>query len=268
VWLKKKLGVKLVYDAHEIFGYMIEGNISKFVVNYVFRMEKKLIKHVNHVITVNEPLKEYFEKITKAPITIVMNCKDPISENYKPPKSKVFTVSFISSLHRSRLLPEIIDTLGEIHNIRFVLAGKKEHIKLYHEVEKTSAKYENVEFLGTIPFDQVIPRTLEANAVINPWDPSMIKSKISTPNKLLEAMACGRPIICNKNTYAGKITEELNCGLVVDYDLEAIKEAVIKLRDSPELCERLGKNGLKKAVDEYNWDKQKIKLLKTYNRLK
>ena len=268
VWLKRKTNCKLVFDAHEIFGYMIRGNISKVVVNQAFKMEKKLIKYVDHVITVNEPLKNYFKKITNAPITIVMNCKDPISDHYEPPKNRVFTVSFISNLHRSRLLPEIIDVLGNIDNIRFVLAGKRENNKLYNEVEETSAKYDNVEFLGQIPFDQVIPRTFEANIVVNPGDPSMPQADIAIPNKLLESMACGRPIICNKGTYAEELTEKLNCGLVVDYDLNAIKEAVIKLRDNPELCEQLGKNGLKNAIKEYNWEKQKEKLLIIYEELK
>ena len=264
-WFNKK---PLVFDAHEIFGYMIRGNISKVVVNQAFKMEKKLIKYVDHVITVNEPLKNYFKKITNAPITIVMNCKDPISDHYEPPKNRVFTVSFISNLHRSRLLPEIIDVLGNIDNIRFVLAGKRENNKLYNEVEETSAKYDNVEFLGQIPFDQVIPRTFEANIVVNPGDPSMPQADIAIPNKLLESMACGRPIICNKGTYAEELTEKLNCGLVVDYDLNAIKEAVIKLRDNPELCEQLGKNGLQNAIKEFNWEKQKEKLLKIYEELK
>jgi len=264
VWLKKKTRCKLVYDAHEIFGYMISENTSRFVVKQAFKMEKKLVKFVDYVITVNDPLKKYFGKITKTPITIVMNCKDPISNKYTPSKNKVFTVSFIGNLHRSRFLPEIIDVLGKIENIRFVIAGKKENIKLYNEVKETSAKYDNVEFLGQIPFNQVIPRTFEADVVINPYDPSLKKSKIATPNKLLESMACGRAIICNKTTYAGDITEEVQCGLTVDYNLESYKEAVIKLRDDKKLTEKLGKNGLNAALKEYNWKKQKEKLLQVY----
>ena len=212
VWLKKKLGCKLVYDAHEIFGYMIEGNISQFVVNFVFRMEKKLVKSADYVITVNEPLKKYFKKITNVPITIVMNCKDIISERYKPPKNKIFTISFITNLSKKRLLPEIIDMLGKTKNIRCVIVGKKEDLKLYHEVEKTSAKYENVEFLGQIAFDRVIPETCKSNVVLCPLNPSAKLSKITTANKQFDAMACGRPIICTKDTHPGDMTKELQCG--------------------------------------------------------
>ena len=127
VWLKKKLGIKLIYDAHEIFGYMIESDNPRYIVNYVFEMEKRLLKNVDHLITVNEPLKNYFEGITDIPITIIMNCKDLFLDEYKPTMNDVFTVSHIGNLHRGRLFPEIIDALGKVEGIRFVIASKKEN---------------------------------------------------------------------------------------------------------------------------------------------
>ena len=36
VKLKKKTGCKLIYDSHEIFGHMIEDDVPKFIVSYVF----------------------------------------------------------------------------------------------------------------------------------------------------------------------------------------------------------------------------------------
>jgi glycosyltransferase involved in cell wall biosynthesis len=59
VRLKKKLKIKLIYDAHEIFGYMISRDMPKIVVNASFLMEKRLIKNVDRTITVNEPLENY-----------------------------------------------------------------------------------------------------------------------------------------------------------------------------------------------------------------
>jgi len=268
IWLKKKTGCKLVYDAHEIFGYMIEDDVPKFLVKYVFSLEKKLIKNVDHIITVNKPLENYFKKISRKPITIVMNCKDIISKSYKSPKNDVFTIVYIGTISKRRFFPDLVNELAKISKIKFLIAAKNERNKAYLQVKNRSLNHENVEFLGTIPFNEVILLTFKANTVINAANPSSIKSKIETPNKLLEAMACGRPIICNKGTYAGEITKKLNCGLVVNYNLKAIRTAVKKLRDEPKLCEKLGKNGLKYALKYYNWDKQKEKLLQVYEKLK
>ena len=73
-------------------------------------------------------------------------------------------------------------------------------------------------------------------------------------------LTCGRPIICTKGTWAGDLTEQLNCGLTVKYDKESVKEAIIKLRDNPGLCKELGRNALKAAKDRYNWENEEPKL--------
>jgi len=267
VKVKKKTGCKLIYDAHEIFGYMIEDDVPRFIVSYVFSMEKRLIKYVDHIITVNEPLLKYFKTISKKPITIVMNCKDITSKKYIPSNNDNFTIIYIGTLSKRRLFPDLVHGLGKISDIKFIIAGKKEKIGYYQLVEQASKNYKNVDFLGEIPFNEVIPRTFKSDIIVSVANPNSTKSKIETPNKLLEAMACGKPIICNKGTNAAELTERFNCGLVVEYNLKSISEAVIKLRDNPLLCEKLGKNGLKAAINEFNWDKQKEKLLAVYNGL-
>ena len=63
------------------------------------------------------------------------------------------------------------------------------------------------------------------------------------------------------------LTEKLQCGLVVDSNHQSIKEAVIKLRDNPELCKQLGKKGLKASLEKYNWKKQKENLIRLYSKI-
>jgi len=261
VWLKKKLGIKLIYDAHEIFGYMIATDQAKFVVNATFRMERKLLRYVDHIITVTEPCKDYFKSITNTTITVINNCKDLVSTKYQPPKNDIFTISYIGIANKKRMFPQLVDIIGNIEGVRFVIACKKE--ALYEEVEKRSEKYPNVEFLGSIPYYDVIPKTLEANVVINMPNPKNFYLKFGLANKQFDAMVCGRAIICTKGTYSGDLTNKLSCGLVVEYN-EKVKDAIIKLRNNPKLCEELGKNGLKAAIHKYNWKKQSIKLLKVY----
>ena len=77
-------------------------------------------------------------------------------------------------------------------------------------------------------------------------------------------MVCGRPIICTKGTYSGEVTEREEVGLTVEYNKEALKQAIIRLRDDPELKERLGRNALRAAITEYNWQRQEEKLIELY----
>jgi len=264
VWLKKKLNIKLIYDAHENFAYMIKEHVSHYIFKSAVKMEKKLTSYVDHIITVSPPLKNYLKTIANKPVTVVMNCKELINDKYIPPKNDIFTLIYIGVMIKERLFPDIVHAIGSLKNIRFVVGGKKEG--LYWEVEKIAKNYGNIEFVGTVPLDKILPLTHAANAVLLPTRPPTNKYHQQTLfNKQFEAMVCGRPIIITKGTYAGKMIEKLKCGLTVEYNKEAIKEAIIKLRDNPKLCEELGRNAFMAAKERYNWEMEKKKLLKVYD---
>jgi len=265
VWLKKRLNVKIVYDAHEIFGYMIERTMPKIVTKISFLIEKILIKHVDQIITVNNPLKTFFSKITTAPIDIIMNCGEITTKIYLPPNNTMFTISYFGILDSSRMFPKIVDYIGTIENTQFIIAGKK--ARLYIEVEKVSKKYNNIIFLGTIPYNQVIEKTLDCNVILCMLDPVDKNNQVGLPNKIFEAMLTGRPVIVSKGLYYSELVETENCGVSVEYNFEEVKKSIIMLRDDPKRCEELGKNGLNAAIREYNWQKQKETLLSIYKRL-
>lgn len=262
VWLKKKLNVKLVYDAHEIFGSMISRDVPALAVTAAFFMEKRLIRHVDHTITVNTLLKNYLQTISKQPITIVMNTTEITTTHYAPPNNKIFTLSYMGDLSEARMFPDLIDIVGTIENVQFLIAGKKEN--LYEEVKTRSMHSKNIEFLGTIDIKEAMRKTMESDAVICVFDPTNPNNKVGLPNKLFESMATGRPIIVTKGLYYSSIVEQEYCGLLVEYTKESVRDAIIRLRDDPQLCETLGKNGLKAAQETYNWNQQKIHLLQVY----
>ncbi|MCQ9206021.1 MAG: glycosyltransferase, partial [Omnitrophica bacterium] len=265
VMLKKKYSIKLIYDAHEIFAYMIERVTNKCVVGGAFILEKILLRYVDHIITVNKPLHTYFSSRSPKPISIVMNCKQLISKEYQPPPSNIFTVIYIGTLHKNRMFPQLIDTIGFLSDIKLILAGQKG--SLYELVKQKSSQYPNIEFLGTISTTEVIPKTLKSNAVICMINPTDKNNKLGLANKQFEAMVCARPIITTKGTYAGRLTHKLCCGLVIDYNKSALREAILKLKNNPKMCEEFGKNALGAAINKYNWENEESKLLEVYSSL-
>jgi glycosyltransferase involved in cell wall biosynthesis len=85
------------------------------------------------------------------------------------------------------------------------------------------------------------------------------------PNKIFEAMMCSTPIVTN---IAQDIVNKADSGIVVEYDnVKQIKQAIITLRDNPELSKRFGDNGRKAFVEKYNWSRMEQKLFKVYERL-
>ena len=266
-WLKKKFKCKLIYDAHEIFPYMLEGNVSNLVVWYASRMERQLLRYVDHIITVDEGYAEYFRKITNKPLTIIRNCKDLMGE-YFPPSRKKFTLIYIGTLNRSRFFPQLLHVVGKIKDVKLIIAAKKEDIDIYNEIDRLAKTFENIEFLGSIDGSEVLPLTKEGHAVVCLFDPASKMNQIGSPNKLFEAMTTGRPIIVTKGTHAGDMVEQEHCGLAVEYSEKGLEKAIKLLRDNPALCEELGKNGLHAAQQKYNWALQQKELLKIYETMK
>jgi glycosyltransferase involved in cell wall biosynthesis len=265
VKLKKKFDCKLVYDAHELWGYMISRDLPfKSWADYYLWKEKSLVKFVDNIITVNEPLEEYFKKITKKHVTVVMNAKPLKTMIYEPPKNNIFTIIYIGTLGKQRFLLELVEVIGELSNVRCIIAGmgaKKEYV---NDLEEKCSQINNVDFIGKLPIKEVLPVTKEANVVFCMFDPDDKNCSVGLPNKVFEAMASGRPIIVTKDVYLGKFVEKENIGLAIPFDKKYLKEAIIRLRDNPDLCEKFGKNALDAAIREYNWKEQEKKLLEIY----
>ena len=160
----------------------------------------------------------------------------------------------------------LIQAANELSGVHCLIGGIGDP-RYVQAVKDESSRTSNVTFLGKVPMEQVILMTMKADAIFCMFDPGDPNSLIGTPNKLFEAMVCGRPIICTRGTYSGEMTEQEDVGLAVEYNEQALKEAIIKLRDNPELRERLGRNALKAAISKYNWQKQEEKLLELYRSL-
>jgi len=264
--LKRKLRIPLVYDAYEIYGYMVRGTVPRWIANLTLWLEKRLIRKVDKIITVVEPQRRYFGSIADKPITVIMNCKPLQSLEYQPPNNESFTLLYIGGLRKTRMLLELVAVVKELAGVRCLIGGIGQP-SYVQGLEEECSKASNATFVGKVPFDEVIPMTRKADCIFLMISPEDSNSRLGLGNKQFEAMVCGRPIICTKRTYSGEITEQEDVGLAAEYNEEALREVIIKLRDNPELREKLGRNALKAAVTKYNWQKQEEKLLELYEGL-
>jgi len=72
------------------------------------------------------------------------------------------------------------------------------------------------------------------------------------PSKIFEAMAVRKPILLAVDGQARRVVESADAGIFVEPENpDELAEAVLKLKNAPELCERLGENGRRTVEREY-----------------
>ncbi len=264
VRLKRRTGCPLIYDCHEVFSYMIEEDMPRFVVRAASRLERRLAPQADRVIAVNEAVKRYIDGVTGGDAALVRNCQESVLEEYRPPPAGTFTVLYVGTLHKSRFILPAIDVVAGLPDVRLVIGGGK---ALAGEVAARCAEHPNTTYLGVVPNERVLPLTLESHAVLSMFDPSHRINQVGFPNKIYEAMAAGRPSIVTKGLAMAELVERESCGIAVPYTEAGFRSAVERLRGDPRLAEELGRNGLAAAKREYNWATERTRLLALYDGL-
>jgi glycosyltransferase involved in cell wall biosynthesis len=179
------------------------------------------------------------------------------------PEMTVFYAGIINQVRGLHLMARAVH---DMDGVRLILAGAV-HDKTFLENSVLISK--NIQYLGWLPsYEDVIKETLKADILFRLSDPGIPKTKYESPNKLFEAMMCGKPIIVSDRSSMADIVRNENCGLVAPYeDVDAIKEAILKLKNNPELRQELGQNGRRAYENRYSWRIMEQRLLDSYRQL-
>lgn len=265
--LKRKL---IIYEMLETYeDRMAFPKILRYIFIYI---DKIFMRLANAVVIADEKQVEEFDGIPNSKVVPVYDSSPDFFKNpIKKPIVKnndTFTLFYAGELYKVRRLnlDKIVLAVSNIDNVKVIIAGYGD---LAEEIEKWSRQMPNkIHFLGKISQDEVFERTTAANLVFVLRDPVVPEYKYICGCTLLETIMCGTPILVNRGTStADKVLKE-NCGLVVDANnIEEIKEAIIKLRDNPELCEELGANGRRAYEERYSWEIMEQRLVDIYQEL-
>jgi glycosyltransferase involved in cell wall biosynthesis len=233
----------------------------KMLYSFVNRIEEEFAKRADVLINISDEMLTTYKKRPKECITI-MNC----SENYMKDRLKVeqkgLKLLFTGHIRKGRGLELLPDVVKNLKDTQLIITGRVEDKGLLNSIEGLS----NIIYKGFLDHDQVLDLEASSDAMIALYDLNLqAQNKYVMGNKLFEAMMFGIPIITN---VAKEIVDETDCGVIVDYDdIEQIKEAIILLRDNPELRKRLGTNGRKAFLEKYNWNVMEQKLYRVYDNL-
>ncbi|MGC6284056.1 MAG: glycosyltransferase family 4 protein [Polaribacter sp.] len=201
------------------------------------RLEERVLKTADMVVTVGNELKKYFDRFNSN-VEVITNGYDDEVDNYeKIELSHKFSLSYIGLLPKSSLptnlliaIQRLIEEKPEFNNdIELNFVGDIHESVSALVSELGLSEYTN--FLGYVPHNEAIKYQKSA-WVLLVIIPNVEGNKGIITGKVFEYMAANRPILALGPTDGDlqTILNDSNAGTVIDYDdLDKIKSVLIDL---------------------------------------
>jgi len=127
--------------------------------------------------------------------------------------------------------------------------------------------WSKVDYLGYVPFEKAKSHMRTAIAGLVLLSPT-IAYKEALPVKLFDYMNLGIPVVATNIPLWETILGEGKCGFTVDpQNTPKIAEIINSLRNDHDLSNQMGKSGNQAIYQKYNWESQRVKLVKLYRQI-
>lgn len=175
-------------------------------------------------------------------------------EKYAVPKNK-FVVMTVGRLERNKGFELMMKTLKAMpEEIIYVIVGDGSMREFLFNLRKNLGLEQRVFFTLRVPEDELVP-------LYNLGDVLILISSFGhgegegLPLGLIEASACGKPIICgNEDGSVDAVDEGVNGFIISSDDEEALKDRIRSLYNDEELRKRMGKGGIEKVNRDFKFE--------------
>jgi glycosyltransferase involved in cell wall biosynthesis len=267
----------VIYDARDI--YVDAHNLARLprpARALLGRVERNWARKADRVVTVNNGYAEVMAARwgMRLPL-VVMNCSDA----RRAPRDRRFhdrfdlsadtpVVLYHGGLTPDRGIEQLIAAIAQMPRCVLVLMG---YGVLEARLPAMIAEHgivDRVRLLPPVPPGELLDWVAAADIAAMPIQASTLNHRLTTPNKLFEAMAAGVPVVASDLPGMSHIIAETGCGLTCDpADPSSIAAAISRIVDDPAVRERMGAAGLAAASRPYSWTGQIEELAAEYTRL-
>ncbi len=281
--LAKLLGAEFVFDYRDLGPELYAtkfGCTSGVVYQLITALERESTKLANVILVVNESyrnvaLNRY--SVLRSKTVVVRN--DPrLSEfvSVRPNRAVREKARIILAYVGNMSGHDGIDhLLHSLHLLKFqhrrddfyaVLVGPLDHAAAMHQLAWKLGVQDHLLFTGRLPFEESLLSYLAAADICLEPAPSNPLHEKSTLMKLMEYMACGKPIV------AYDLPESrFSAGSAALYakanDTAEFARKIVELMDCPDTRERLGRVGKVRVTRQFNWEASAYRLRRVYGLL-
>ena len=266
----------VIYDVHESYlDLLSENSWMPALMKPLARMawdqwERRLVRRCAGIVTVTETIAKRYVNLNKN-VCVVANFPDWQSMDELPPVQRDGTTCVMAgTLSPSRGLPTIFRALALLKqrglSIRLNLAGIAADdylLALWNEAEGLGVR-QQVEYHGILSKEEALHFQKKADIGLVTYQP-LLYCVNSLPNKLLECMSLGVPVVYSNFPNYREIAETAGAGIMVDPTVpEQIADAIETLVHNSDLARRMGEAGKRAVRERFNWGVESVKLLRLY----
>ena len=269
-WIAKWQRVPFVFEVRDLWPESLAavgaGGENSFLHRILRAVAGFLYRNSKRIVVVTPAFREHLIRrwnVASERISIVENGvetdlfnpgnMDPEIRRQLGAESK-FLVCYLGTMGMAHGLETLVEAASRLQSshpeVVFVLVGEgsdKGRIKAL----AASRDLRNVRFVDQQPRERV-------PAYINASDMCLVLLKKTdlfrtvVPTKMLEFMACGRPVILGVEGEAGKIVDEAQAGILVEPEnATALVDAILKMAADSAFSEQLGRNGRTYILERY-----------------
>ncbi len=267
----KKLGKKVIFDSHEIYGKQIRekhylGIFRKPAAWFYEKYEAYALRRLDAVIGVTPQMEENFSKFQK---NIVLIANYPVLKDFSAldmtktdTNKNAGAVIYAGGLTENRGITVLAEAIKQC-DAKLILCGPFQSETYQQNILASSEK---IDYRGVLPLSDVYDIYKQSDIGICTLLKVGQYADLDTFGiKVFEYMAAGLPCILSDTSYNVAMTEKYKFGICCDPgDADAVADAIQYLLSHPEEAQEMGQNGRRAIETEFNWSVEEKKLLKLY----
>lgn len=275
------LGKKLVYDQHDLSAETYESKFRRreWLYRLLLFLERGSYRKASLVIAPNKSFYDIAQKRGSVPaekLAIVRSAPDlsyfrPTEARQELKRGYPYMVAYLGVMNSQDGVDRVVRAAHHVQKIR----GRKDVIftligtgPCWNELKDLAGSLEldgTINFTGRISDEDLLAYLSTADVCVAP-DPPIELNHLSTMNKIMEYMACGKPIVS-----FDLIESKRSAGAAAVYverdDPALLAAAIDDLLQDPARRQTLGASGYERVHSELDWSHSARSLIEAYSRL-
>ncbi len=251
---------KLIFDSHEYFTEVPEL-VNRPKVKAIWkRIERKILPHLKHVLTVSSSIAELYKKEYHVDVKLLRNVpllnQQKIEvENIKIEGKKILI--YQGAINVNRGIELMVNTMKYIDNANLYIIGYGDIFTEIEQLINQESLTDKVKLLGEIPLEKLQGYTQQADLGLSLEEDKGLNYRFSLPNKLFNYIHAGLPVLVSNLPEMKNLVTQYQLGEIIEkHDSKHIAEKIKTMLNDAEKMKTWSENS-KKAALELNWEKEK-----------